>query len=483
MRILFVLNIPYAIEPHGVMLLAAICKQAGHEAGLILLKKDDLVARVQEFEPDVVAYSVIGSEIDAFKEADSKLRKYLAASQRPVCRIMGGPHPTFNPTVLEELGLDAICQGDGERALITLLARLEQKQPLDGIPNIALTGDGAPIKEKLSSEDLDRLPLADRELYYRAVSYLPATGLRSFTTSRGCPYNCTFCYNHVYNRMFSGCGPIIRRRSVDNVLAEIEHVRANFPPMRFVRFFDDTFSICVDDWLVAFAEQYPKRIGVPFYCLMRPNGFTQETAELLKKAGCYSISMAVEAGSERIRNGILNRGLSDREMVRAFDLARKYGLHTYGNTMVGIPGTTIDDDFESLDFTRSLGLTVPTFSVCSPSRGTKLAQFAIENGYLDPGADLLTRFSEISPLRTYSRREKEIQARIACLGTMYCTVPKFMAALVRRAITGPMPLRLARRIGFSFAVFRIATRLFPHAIPKNPITIAKVALDGIRYFW
>ncbi len=253
--------------------------------------------------------------------------------------------------------------------------------------------------------------------------------------------------------------------------------------MRFIRFFDDTFSLRVDDWLREFVDQYPKRVGIPFYCLMRPNTFTEEAAQLLKQAGCYSISMAVESGAEHVRNDILKRGLSDQEMRRAFALARKFNIKTYGNTMVGIPGTTLEDDFQSLNFTRALKLTVPTFSICSPSRGTELADYAIEHGYLPPDADFLTRFSALSPLSSYTIKEKYIQARIACLGTLYCTVPQWLTLFVRLMITGPLPLALAKKIGFSFTVFRIAIRLFPHAIPKNPITIAKVAIDGIRYFW
>jgi hypothetical protein len=62
-------------------------------------------------------------------------------------------------------------------------------------------------------------------------------------------------------------------------------------------------------------------------------------------------------------------------------------------------------------------------------------------------------------------------------------VPGFLLPFARALITGPIPLALAKKAGFSFAVFRIATRLFPHAIPKNPLTILQVAWDGIRYFW
>lgn len=482
MRVLFVIRVPYAIEPHGVLLLAALCEKAGHTAALCILTQEKLWQRVASFRPDVVAYSVIGSDIDAFKEADTILLSKLGG--RRVFRIMGGPHPTFFPRVLNEMHLDAICQGEGEKALLAVLDRLERQEPLDGIPNIALTGEGAPIRERLTSEELNQLPFANRYLYYQAVPYLSSAGLRSFQTSRGCPFSCTYCYNHVYNRMFRDGKSIMRRRSVGNVLDEIEQVVRDHPPVRFIRFFDDIFSLRVDSWLVEFSEEYRKRIGLPFYCLMRANTFTEETAKLLAQAGCHSISMAIEAGTERVRNSILKRHLSDNQMIHAFELARKYGLKTYGNTMVGIPGTTLEDDFDSLEFTRSLRLSVPTFSVCSPSRGTNLAESARQAGLLDGNADLLTRFGALSPLNSYDKREKGVQARIACLGAMYCTAPKFALPLVRGMIRKPvLPLWLAQKLGHSYTVFRIATRLFPQAIPRSPPTIARVAWEGIRHFW
>jgi len=237
LRVLFVIRIPYAIEPHGVMLLAAIAKKAGHAVGLTILKKEPLVKAVETFGADVVAYSVIGSEIDAFKQADDALKSRMRATGKRVFRIMGGPHPTFSPGILDEMELDAICQGDGERAFPEVLRRLENGEDLAGIPNIALTGAGAEKRELIV--DQDAYPFADRDLYYRAVPYLPHTGLRSFITGRGCPFSCSYCYNHAYNNMFKGCGPIMRRRSVEHVLAEIEEVIKRYPPVRFIRFFDD----------------------------------------------------------------------------------------------------------------------------------------------------------------------------------------------------------------------------------------------------
>ena len=129
-------------------------------------------------------------------------------------------------------------------------------------------------------EDLDALPFPDRGDYYRAVPVYRNMGIRSFSTSRGCPYDCTYCFNHAYNRMFRGCGKLLRRRSVANVIAEIQGVMAEHPPVRFIRFADDTFAHRADAWLEEFAESYSREIKVPFYCLMRSNTMNDDTAGL-----------------------------------------------------------------------------------------------------------------------------------------------------------------------------------------------------------
>jgi len=242
-------------------------------------------------------------------------------------------------------------------------------------------------------------------------------------------------------------------------------------------------TLKADEWLEEFAEKYRKRIGVPFYCLMRANVFTEDTARLLKRAGCYTVTMSIEAGSDHVRNGILNRNLSDEEMRRAFDLAHRYGFRIYSNTMVGIPGTTLQDDFESLAFTRSLRSTVPTFSVCFPSRETKLAALATERGLLNPGGDVLKRFSGESPLTSHSERDKKVLSRIACFGPMYCIVPRPLVPCLRQMILRPVPIAIARKVGGTFTLFNMATRVFRNAIPWNPIVVAKAAWESIRYFW
>jgi radical SAM superfamily enzyme YgiQ (UPF0313 family) len=479
MKILFATSFPYAIEPLGVMTLLAICKKAGHTTRLAILKKDYLERSVNEFHPDVIAYSTATSDVHIFDAAEDRLRERISRHGKRPFRIMGGPHPTYTPTVLDELELDAICQGDGEHALPELLRRIETGERLDGIPNIALTSQGARRRELV--DDLDSLPFPDRATYYEKVPYCRSSGMRSVMTGRGCPYACSYCFNSAYRKLFQGCGPIMRRRSVENVLAEIEYLKREFPPVRLIRFSDDTFAYRVDPWLEEFCEKYPARIGVPFYCLMRPDTLTEDAARLLAAAGCRAVGMSIESGSERLRNEILERRIPDAVVRHAFDVARRYGLRTYASTMVAIPGGTIEDDFGSLEFARNIRPSAPIFPICTPYRGTRLWEMAAAKGYLDPAADPRNMLGQKSALRCFTEREKAIHMRIYYLGPMYCNAPSVLAPLVRAAIKAPVPLSIAHLAGATYMAYRIATRIFPEAIPRRPEAIFRIVVDTIRY--
>ena len=478
MKILFVTSHAFLLEPLGTMLMSAIGRNYQHKIRLVILRRGNVVQQVDRWKPDVVAYSAMSTDMPMFRAVDKEIRKKYASNGKMPFRIMGGPHPTYSPSVIDDLQLDAICQGDGDRAFPELLKRLENNENLERIPNISLTRNGAETKELYDC--IDDLPFSYREDYYRLVPYLRESGLRSFVASRGCPYDCSYCYNHAFKGIFEGCGPILRRHSVDRLLDEIEYVIKIYPPVRLIRFGDDTFTFKVDAWLQEFARKYKTRIKLPFYCQMRSNTLTEDTARLLSEAGCQSVSISIESGSERIRNQILKRNLSNEKVIRSFEVAKKYKLHTFANTMLGIPGTTLEDDFESLEFSRKISPSAPAFTICCPYPGTEIWKKAIEGGHLDENEEVETIFTELSVLKSYSQREKEIQARICFLGPIFCFVPEFLVPFMCFLMRSRVPLRLANRIGLTYRHYLHATRIFPQAIPRSPGSLFRLVCDTFK---
>ena len=476
MKILFVSASAYLSEPLGILLLMAICKREGYDVNWIILNRDNLLQTLKDYDPDVIAYSTMTSDINIIKTYDDQIKQFFAKNGKKVLRIMGGPHPTYNPDVIDEFELDAICQGDGDRAIVAVV----KGDSLAGIPNIALDSKGAETKELV--DDLDSLPFPDRELAYPKGSYSRECGLRSVVTSRGCPYRCSYCFNHAFNSMFKGVGKLIRRRSVDNVINELEELILHTQPVRMIRFADDTFSFRPNDWLKEFAKKYKEKIDIPFYCLMRSNTLDEKTVQLLHSAGCVSLSMAIESGLESVRNGVLKRDITQEMMKKSFDIARSYNIKCLANTLIGLPSGSIDDDLKALVIARELKPGAPTFGVTVPYQGTDIWKQGVAEGTLDPTLDVTNCYGDLSVFNHFSQEEKRIQLRIVYLGTMYCLVPSFLAPVIYKMIVRNTNLTFASLVGRIFTTLTISINIFPYIIPRSPKYLWRLLIDTVRVY-
>jgi len=467
MKVLFCVGNVFVNEPSGVMQLAAIARRDGHEVKLAPLRQKGFPNLLKQWSPDVLAYSAMSCEIPMFKVADAQARAW--AQGRRVLRVMGGPHATYFPGIVDELELDAVCLGEGDRAFPELLRRFECRESLSGIPNILVRGDAPKDLKKELIADLDALPFIDREVYYEAAPPFRALATRGFMTGRGCPYDCSYCHNHVFNEMFKGCGKTIRKRSVEHVIAEMKEVVSKAPHVRLIRMGDDTFAHTIDEWLISFLTRYKREINLPFYCLMRSNVLTDEMARLLRDAGCISIGMSVESGNERIRNTILHRGLTDKEIVDSFANAHRYGLRTYGCALVAIPGAKFSDDFDSFLFTKKLRMTVPAFSIFSPYAKTRLCEYALAHGDLPPDFEFDHHASRESALLSFSPLEKRMQVNLMYMGTLLCDLPDSWSPFIKLLLR--LPLTFAYKyIGLIYQFLKIGIFVFPGVYPKNPLT-------------
>jgi radical SAM superfamily enzyme YgiQ (UPF0313 family) len=423
--------------PMGIMQIAAIAEERGHSVSVGVLSKEDVHDRIDKEHPDVVAYSGSTGEHKLYFKFNREVRRRLPG----IISIMGGPHATFFPEkTIEDAQLDAVCIGEGDYAFPDFLDRVQSRN-FKGLDNIMVSPDSRPNLRPLI-QDLDSLPLPDRSIFYDSGES-GDNPIKHFFVSRGCPGACTYCFNTQFRRMYPG-QRYIRKRSVGRVLEEIARVREKWP-LKYIKFYDDVFTLKADEWLEEFSKKYPREVGLPFFCLVRADNVSQEVANLLKSAGCRAVSMSIESASERIRKEILNRHMSNEEIKRAYSLFGERGISIQSNNILALPTSTIYDDIATLDFNIECGPgqntnVIGEFGTAHPYPGTELGRYCKEHGIYDPDAgfrDLHLSYQDSSPLNCFSEREKRMQRNLTMLGTVAVKFPFARNIIVNYLINWP----------------------------------------------
>ena len=137
---------------------------------------------------------------------------------------------------------------------------------------------------------MDSLPFPDRESLYRLETYRPED-MSMIMTSRGCPYNCTFC-SSIWERR-------VRMRSIENIIQEIEYLVERFGTQKFY-FKDDTFTVN-RKWVDAFCDALMQRnLDIQWECLTRIELVDEDLIQRMRQAGMFNLKIGIETGSERL---------------------------------------------------------------------------------------------------------------------------------------------------------------------------------------
>ena len=353
-------------EPMNLMLLSALAKKHfGAQTGLWVMERDDLSATLKKFHPDLVAFSGITGSHKYYLEAAKQIK---TMDKRPKI-IVGGPHFTFFPgEILRNESIDALCVGEGDDAWVEWLYALQNNCNPDEIPNIVTRENMERVLKNPKSQNhwmvdysldprfmrgrktnLDDLPFLDRGLVYDNTEFLYRYK-RTIMASRGCPFRCTYCFEHQWNEMYRGVrnpGAIRQLYGVDRLLDELENFTKRYDT-RFIKFYDDVFppfpNLKEKAWHEEFCEKYPKRVGLPFHVLTRCDLVVDllekggiDILKDFKKAGMASITMSIESGNQFIRDHVVMRDMTRYDIETAFRRCREIGLPTFPNTILGIP--------------------------------------------------------------------------------------------------------------------------------------------------
>jgi radical SAM superfamily enzyme YgiQ (UPF0313 family) len=383
----------------------------------------------------------------------------IRASVPGLVVVMGGPHATSWPQVIEHPALDMICRGEGEEAFVELADRLAAGADVGDIANLWVkTSAGVrrnPLRPPL--RDLDRLPFFEREVY-------PTNELGRrhpmVLTGRGCPFDCTFCVNPTMRSLYGLTkAEYTRRRSPASVLEELE-LLVRRDPVEVVEFIDDTFTLD-HAWLRDFLPAYRARIGRPFVCDVRADTLDAEVVEALRAAGCVAVRMGVESGSERVRQQVLRKRTPTAVLRRAGRLVKAAGIRLLTYNMVGVPGETLDEALETVRLNREIGPDYAWCALLQPFPGTAIRQEARACGLLPDDSDIdrfPTSFFSVSLLDSRERGAMESLQRLF----------DFLVQV-------PVPLRAARAL-LGFSPTPLHDVLFKLSYARYVLTIERVGL-------
>ena len=390
----------------GFMYLSAELKKRGYPVRLILASDADDFARKYAQDPtEIVGFSVTTGLHRYYLGWAGRLKQLGTAHV-----IMGGPHPTYCPDFIHEPEVDAICIGEGEESFPEYLDHFSECM---GPPRSAVAGwmhkrgdeilDGGP---RMPVQDLDAHPSPDWELFFNANPLLAKHHVKSFLATRGCPYRCTYCFNREWNDRYKGKTKVIRVRDPELVVEEIEQVHRRWG-IRVVWFLDANFA-CNRKWLREFLPVYRRKVGLPFFCKVRPNVVTDRLVDELVDAGCTSVGIGIESGNKTMRNEILDRGISEEQILSACRAFGSRGVLIMAFNMLGLPGETYAMARETLDLNVAAGVDYAMTMLLQPFPGTEIARRAQKMGLFDGNVDTISSsYFAPSPIRFADAREKQ----------------------------------------------------------------------------
>lgn len=446
MRIMFIEMMVEFIDPMHVELLSALARErAGCTTYFSVEQEHDVLADLKRINPHVVALSAkTGGYPTTLKYA-----RWAKKNNPNTIVVVGGPHCTFDQSLIEYDEVDVVVAGEGDDAWVDLLKNIMAGKSIDNINNI-FTKSNWNSKFKNASQmerwhhmsdrlsDLDKLPYLDREIVYTRVPHIARFPMRSFMTSRGCVYQCTYCFEPKYNEMYRGKGHPYQRYSPERVVEELRYTIERYPT-QFIKFYDDIFWIHKhldqEPWLIEFAKLYGKYIKLPFFLLTRCNILTEDHLKILKPAGLHSLTMSIEAGNDYVRNEVIKRHMSREDIIRSFHLCDKYGIKTFANTILAIPvrpdilkaqnKTAIDLDIESVFINVEAKVTFGEFTIIYPYAGCHFSEYVEENKWFDKKdfEKLHHSYQSWSPLNCFTKEEKIQQLNLSSLGTVCLVLP------------------------------------------------------------
>ncbi|MFA5020216.1 MAG: radical SAM protein [Candidatus Pacearchaeota archaeon] len=356
--------------PLGLAYIGAVLEKQGHYVRIIdidaeKISKQHLLKIIRNFE-------IIGitATTPTFQQAE-KLFKLIKENTKAIT-LLGGVHATITPEdCLKTDLIDFVIRGEGELTIVELLDAIEKKKQISSIKGISYKKNNKIIhnKDRELIQNLDDIPFPARHLFNQQKYTYPDSLLNPvmpIMTSRGCPHMCTYCCTKlIFSRR-------VRFRSAKNVVDEIQQLIRDYK-VKEIHFWDDNFTLNKQRVFEILAEIKKRKIKLKFAF---PNGLRvdqvdEEILRALKEMGVYSVAFGVESGNQIILNNV-KKGTTIEKIEKAYKLAKKLKIETWGFFMLGLYGENKKTIRDTINFAKKLNPDIAKFHILKPYPGTEI---------------------------------------------------------------------------------------------------------------
>ena len=290
-----------------------------------------VVGSIENFSPDFVGFQILTSN----RVSTYRLIDYIHKNYPKIKLIVGGIRVTIMyKQLIEKYPFLIAVLGEGEITFIELIKELNKKRPnlnkIDGI-GFYEKNSVARTKPRELIKNLDILPFPKHELFFKN----PKRYSGCLLTSRGCPFNCSFCCLNPEAKR------IVRFRSVKNVVDEIEYMVKKFPQMTEIFIHDDSFFINNKRVIEICDEIIRRKIKKDFICSGRFKPISEELVKSLERANFKRVLLGLESGD----NGILkscHKGITQEDVIKTFKLFSTSQINLKTFLIIGLPGENIN---------------------------------------------------------------------------------------------------------------------------------------------
>jgi len=369
------------LPPLGLQIIGGVLKKEGHdvfifdEQDLPPLSKE-LLSAIEEFKPDIIGFSIseIASATVLVRQASFLKNRFPEAKY-----IVGGHAPTFFPNLFlgEKKPFDAIVLYEGEETIAWIVQALLSDSLNEDVPGAAWAdGSGRIIysRKKKIIPDLNKMPYPYIEGSLKKSNFNEGF-FACIESSRGCPFNCSFCSIPG----FYGNKP--RYKTKERIISEIEYLR-KFGVAEFA-FIDDSFATNVNLAKSVFREMLRRQIYMVFGVQIRADIVARncDLVELGKRVGLSMAIVGFEGYTENVHEKS-GKGNSAEINWKASRVLRENGVAVYGTHIFGSPGTSWKDNFCTF-FKGRLNSDIFRMTIFTPVPGSSSFDKLKKNGRLN----------------------------------------------------------------------------------------------------